>query len=115
MKRGVLKITNKTHSAAKTAVFRRNLLNSIFIYFIVSAVCYVLLVGGIIFNIVDRKVSEANYRDLAAQVGALELGYLSAYKDIDVVAAGDLGFVEVPQAFATKATLSAVFEESHNY
>jgi len=103
MKQAVLKIKRNTKVAAKSSFFRVRLLNGMFVSLGVLIAIYLFMVASITFNIVNRKISEAETKTLSAKVGQLELSYLSAYKDIDLSASRELGFIEVKPEFVTRS------------
>jgi len=71
----------------------------------ILAFVYVLILGNMVFNIVERRVLEADARNLSSEIGELELQYLSASDKIDLALAESLGFKEVKTKFATRKAL----------
>jgi hypothetical protein len=71
------------------------------------AVLYVLFLGSMVFNIVERKALDADARDLSNEVGSLELEYLSLSSKIDLNYSYSLGFREAKTKFATRKSLGA--------
>lgn len=71
----------------------------------VLAFCYVLFMGTMIINIVERKALEANARTLGSEVADLELNYLSLSNKIDASLGTSLGFKEQEVKFATRKSL----------
>ena len=55
---------------------------------------YVLLLGNMVFNIVERKALEGRALTLSNEVGNLELEYLSVSQKVDLNLAYSLGFKE---------------------
>ncbi len=74
-------------------------------YFAVLAFIYVFFLGGMIFNIVERKSLEADARSLSNEVRDLELSYLSLSNNIDLNFSHSLGFREIKTNFATRKSL----------
>ncbi|MFA6273823.1 MAG: hypothetical protein WC662_01560 [Candidatus Paceibacterota bacterium] len=72
----------------------------------VLALCYVFLVGSMVFNIVERKSLEVNARNLTNEVGELELQYFSASGKIDSTFAQSLGFKETKPEYATRKPIA---------
>jgi hypothetical protein len=68
----------------------------------VLALSYVLILGSMVFNIVERRALEVSARTLSNEVGELELSYLSASKEVDIAYAQSLGFKETKAKFATR-------------
>ncbi len=69
---------------------------------------YVLFLGSMILNIVERNSLEANARELSNEVSALELKYLSMSNKIDPALGLSLGFKEQDVKFATRKSLGSV-------
>lgn len=72
------------------------------------ALCYVLLLGNMVFNIVERKSLDNYARTLSNEVGNLELNYLSESQKVDLNLAYSLGFKEVKMKFATRKALGSI-------
>ena len=72
------------------------------------AVLYVILLGAMVFNIVERRSLETQARTLASEVGNLELTYLSATNKIDLEFSAALGFKETHATFATRKSLGSL-------
>ncbi len=73
--------------------------------FAVLALIYVILLGNMVFNIVERKSFEISARTLSNEVGSLELQYLSLSNGIDLAFSHSLGFKEAKASFATRKPL----------
>src|SRR3989344_5805766 len=58
------------------------------------ALLYVLILGNMVFNIVERRSLEAEARTLVSEVGDLELRFLTLSGKIDPEFGYSLGFVE---------------------
>ena len=69
------------------------------------ALWYALILGNMIFDIVQRKVFEKEAMVLANEVGNLELSYLSISKTVDLNLSRSMGFKEVKASFATRKSL----------
>src|SRR3989338_672742 len=72
------------------------------------AVWYVLLLGNMVFNIVERRQLEADARTLSSEVGDLELVYLSLSSKIDLNFSYSMGFQEAKTKFATRKSLGSL-------
>jgi hypothetical protein len=72
------------------------------------ALCYVFLLGSMVFNIVERKGLETDARAVSNKVGELELIYLSLSNKIDLNLSHSLGFSETQAKFATRKSLGSV-------
>ncbi len=73
------------------------------------ALSYVLILGNIVFNIVERKTAETKVRALSSIVGDLELQYLDMSNNIDLNLSKEMGFKEINATFATRKSLPATF------
>lgn len=111
MKTAAIKI--KSYSRGVSIVnnnsFERNILRGIASSAVVLAVCYVFIMGSMVFNIVERKALEANARNLSNEVGELELQYLNISKNVDLALAESKGFKETDtKKFATRKSLGSI-------
>jgi hypothetical protein len=116
MKTAALKI--KTYSRSVSIVnnngLERNILRGIVASAIVLAGCYVVIMGSMVFNIVERKALEANARNLSNEVGELELQYLNISKSVDLALAESKGFKETDtKKFATRKSLGSISFANH--
>ncbi len=69
------------------------------------SLCYVLILGNMVFNIVERKALEKEALSLSNDVGALELSYLSLSNKVNLDLSYSLGFKEVKAKFATRKSV----------
>jgi len=69
------------------------------------ALLYILILGNMITNIVERRSSESTARTLESEVRNLELAYLSMSNDIDLDFSYSLGFKETKATYATRKSL----------
>ncbi len=72
------------------------------------AFVYVLLLGNMVFNIVERKAFEGRALTLSNEVGNLELKYLSESQKVDLNLAYSLGFKEIKKTFANRKALGSI-------
>ncbi len=87
---------------------RRRALRVMLLSLGVLALCYVFIIGSMIFNIVQRKSLESHTRTLSNEVRELELNYLSLSGKIDLNLSHSLGFSEIQPQFATRKPLGSV-------
>lgn len=73
--------------------------------FVTLALLYLIFLGNMVKNIVERKTFEANAHVLGSEVRDLELTYLSMSNDIDLNLSYSMGFKETQATFATRKTL----------
>ncbi len=83
----------------------RKILNMIIVFFGSLALVYVLILGSMIWNIVERKSLETGMRNLSNEVGSLELEYLAQSNKVDLSLGYSLGFKETKAKFTTKKSL----------
>jgi hypothetical protein len=69
---------------------------------------YILFLGNMVFNIIERKALEVKANQLSNDVSDLELNYLSASNKVDLNLAYSLGFKEVKTQFATRKYLGSI-------
>ncbi len=69
------------------------------------ALLYIIFLGNMVSNIVERKGLEAESRTLSNDVGSLELTYLSMTNGIDLALSQSMGFKETKATFATRKSL----------
>ncbi len=71
----------------------------------ILAVTYLVFLGNMVKNIIERKALEADAKTLSTEVGDLELTYLSMSKNIDLNLSYSMGFKETQATFATRKAL----------
>jgi len=71
------------------------------------ALTYALLLGLMVWNIVERKNLEKETQALSAEVGDLELAYLSLSSSIDIELSRSMGFEEARASFAPRRSLGS--------
>ena len=81
------------------------LLNIILGAFATLALFYVIILGSMVSDIVQRRTLEADARTLSNEVRNLELSYLSMSNSVDLPFSYSLGFRETQTIFATKRGL----------
>jgi hypothetical protein len=84
------------------------ILNTILSIFGALILLYVLILGNMVFNIVQRGTLEKQSLALSNDVGTLELSYLSLFNGIDVASSASLGFKEIKATFATRKSLGSL-------
>lgn len=86
----------------------RIILNTMLFILAALAFWYVLILGNMVFDIVERKAMEKEMQILANEVGQLELSYLSTAGGMDLSIASSMGFKEIPSTFATRKSLKSL-------
>ena len=69
---------------------------------------YVILLGNMVMNIVERRSLEKEALTLSSEVADLELTYLSLANTIDLAYSHALGFKETNIIFATRKSLGSL-------
>jgi len=80
--------------------------------FAVLGILYIVLLGNMVRNIVERRTLETNARTLESEVGNLELTYLSMSNNVDLPFSYSLGFKETKATFTTRKALGYIPEGS---
>ncbi len=110
MKTAALKMKNYTMNVdiVNNNNLNERLLHFLLVAFGILALCYVVILGSVVINVVERKTIEAEARNLANEVGDLELQYLALSGKVDLNLARSLGFSEVRKEFATRKSLGSL-------
>jgi hypothetical protein len=105
MKAGLKKYTKKVGvlSIENNEVF---LMRIILASFFLLATLYILFIGSMIFDIVERRGLDTQARVLSNEVRDLELRYLSMSGKIDLTLAHSMGFRETKTTFINRRGLS---------
>ena len=90
----------------------KKLLNIFLWSFAGLAFLYVVFLGNMVSNIVERRSLEAEGRTLSSVVSSLELTYLSMSNDVDFTLSSSLGFKETKPIFATRKSVGFKSEPS---
>ena len=69
---------------------------------------YVLILGSMVFNIVERKSLEFEARNLTNEVGEMQLQYFSMSNNVDLAMGYALGFKESKVTFATRKEVGSL-------
>ena len=85
--------------------FERSLFSFIFWSLGFLTLVYVLLLGNMVKNIVERQSLESSARTLVNEVRDLEVTYLSMSNKVDLTLSYSLGFKNTQATFATRKTL----------
>ncbi len=101
----MIKKTQQFYTKAINLRMEKKFFYVLFSLFAALLFIYVFLIGSITFNIVERKSMEQDALFLNSHIGELELEYLVLDKEIDLVYAKSLGFIEPEeQYFASRKT-----------
>jgi hypothetical protein len=77
------------------------------------AIFYVLILGNMVFNIVERKALEREALTLSNEVGDLELSYLAISSSVDMALSSSMGFKEAKTTFVTRKSLGSLKQASN--
>ena len=86
----------------------RLILHTMFSFFGVLALLYFLILGNMVFNIVQRKNLEKQELSLQSDVGELELSYLSVSNSVDVALSSSMGFGKIQANYAIRKSLGSL-------
>lgn len=84
---------------------RKFIFHTMLFIFAGLALAYVLILGNVVFDIVERRALEKEALALSNDVGALELSYLSVSASVDATLSSSMGFKETRASFATRKSL----------
>lgn len=83
----------------------RHVLNIMIWSFGTLALLYILFLGNMVFNIVERRNLEKDVRTISSEVQDLELNYLSMSSKLDLALSQSMGFKEIAKSFAIRKSL----------
>ena len=72
------------------------------------ALLYILILGNMVWNIIERRAYEAEAHALGTEVRELELEYLELTSKVDLPYSRSLGFKEANATFATRKALGSL-------
>jgi len=88
------------------------ILNAIFWTFAALLLFYIISLGNMVVNIIERKSVEADIRNIGSEVRSLELTYLSMSNSVDINLSRSLGFIEAKQTFSIPTSKSLGFNQN---
>lgn len=115
MKEASIKVGNyvkKVETIDQTIDLRSKILYFLMIGFGVFSLLYVLVLGNMVFNIIERKTVEVETRNTLNEVADLEASYMTLVNSIDKESSLANGFVEVTPFFAVRSSFILVDEDS---
>lgn len=83
----------------------RNILNTMIFILAALALFYALILGNMVFNILERRNLEKEAVALSNEIGELEVSYLSVSNNVDINLSSAMGFKETRATFATRKSL----------
>jgi hypothetical protein len=84
------------------------ILNTLLFVLVGLAFLYVLILGNMVFDIVQRRTLEKEMLSLTNEVGNLELTYLNVSNSMDMNLSASMGFKEAKATFATRKALGSI-------
>jgi len=81
------------------------ILNTMLFILASLAIFYVLILGNMVFNIIERRTLEKEALTLSNEVGKLEVSYLTLSNSVDMNLSSAMGFKETKATFATRKSL----------
>ena len=91
----------------------KNILKTMLFILATLAIFYMLILGTMVFNIIERRTLEKEILTLSNEVGNLEVSYLAVSNSIDMNLSLAMGFKETKATFATRKSLG--FNSSSNF
>ena len=73
----------------------KRILNMLLFVLGILALCYVLFLSNMVFNIIERRALEVSVRNLTNEVGNLQSQYFSVSNKVDLALADSMGFKAV--------------------
>ncbi|MFH1201149.1 MAG: hypothetical protein V1484_02390 [bacterium] len=83
----------------------KNILNTMLFILAALALFYMLILGNMVFSIVERRNLEKEMLTLSNEVGKLEVSYLAVSNSVDMNLSSMMGFKEIKATFATRQSL----------
>jgi hypothetical protein len=111
MKEASIKVGNyvkKVETIDQAIDLRSKIFYFLMIGFGVFSLLYVLVLGNMVFNIIERKTVEVETRNALNEVADLEATYMTLVNNIDKNSPIALGLVEVKPTFAKRSNLVLV-------
>lgn len=97
-----LKTSIKNVNVLNNIDAQKIILNIIISIFIALALWYVLILGNMVANIVQRRTLEKEALTLSNQVSDLELSYLTISNSVNLPLSLSAGFTQTKATFATR-------------
>ncbi len=105
MKQASIKVKNymeKVDTIDQSIDLRSKFLYGIFSMFILFSFLYMIVLGKMVFSIIERKTVDLEARNLANEVADLEASYLVLVNNLDKESSVALGLQEVKPVFANR-------------
>ncbi|MFA6177417.1 MAG: hypothetical protein WC694_00795 [Candidatus Paceibacterota bacterium] len=83
----------------------KNIFYTMIFILMALALFYVLILGNMVFSIVERRTLEKEMLSLSSEISRLEVSYLAVTSSVDMNLSSTMGFKETKATFATRKTL----------
>ena len=111
MRQATLQLKNRIRNAnviGNNVETSSAILNTMLFILAGLAFLYVLILGNMVLDIVQRKTLEKEMLSLTNEVGSLELTYLNVLNSIDMNLSATMGFKETKATFVTRKALGSI-------
>lgn len=113
MKQATLRLNRYAQNLSNVRVVNNNnlqvrILHAMLFSMSALAILYVVILGNMVFNIIERRALEADARSLSNEVGDMELTYLTLSNKVDLALGHSLGFKEAKATFATRKAVGTL-------
>lgn len=108
MRQATLQLKTRIHNVNimnNNIEIEKNILYTMIFIFVALALFYVLILGNMVFSIVERRTLEKEILSLTNEVGDLEVSYLTVSNSVDMNLSSTMGFKETKAVFATRKSL----------
>ena len=108
MRQATLQLKTRIHNVNimnNNIEVEKNIFNTMLFILVALALFYVLILGNMVFNIIERRTLEKEMLALTNEVGELEVSYLAVSNSVDMNLSSTMGFKETKATFATRKSL----------
>lgn len=115
MKQASIKVKNYINTVGvldQAIDLRSKFFYGILYTFILFSFLYMLVVGLMVFNIIERKTVDVESRNLSNEIAVLEADYLLLINSLDKESSLALGLKEIKPVFANRFSLNLTLNSS---
>mgnify|MGYP001592075498 CR=1 FL=1 len=108
MKQASLKLKMSIHNVNimnNNIEVEKNIFNTMIFILATLALFYILILGNMVFSIIERKNLEKEMTALSNEIGKLEVSYLAVSNSVDMNLSSAMGFKETKATFTTRKSL----------
>ena len=116
MRQATLQLKTRIHNVNimnNNIEIEKNILHTMTFIFGTLALFYVLILGNMVFSIVERRTLEKEMLSLSNEVSELEVSYLAVSNSVDMNLSSTMGFKETKASFATRKSLGFNVNADH--